>query len=65
MNILDDMGGRKLSAKVFLKVNYSFKIHTPLPVACLSDYHVTAKHHTAWGFRLKTETILAHQSRSA
>jgi len=32
---------------------------------CLSDYHVTAKHHTAWGFRLKTETILAHQSRSA
>jgi len=25
MDILDDMGVRKLSAKVFLKVNYSFK----------------------------------------
>jgi len=25
MNILDDMGVSKLSAKVFLKVNYSFK----------------------------------------
>jgi len=26
MDILDDMGVSKLSAKVFLKVNYSFKI---------------------------------------
>jgi len=26
MDILDDMGVRKLSAKVFSKVNYSFKI---------------------------------------
>jgi len=25
MDILDDMGVSKLSAKVFLKVNYSFK----------------------------------------
>jgi len=25
MNILDDMGVSKLSAKVFFKVNYSFK----------------------------------------
>jgi len=28
MDILDDMGVSKLSAKVFLKVNYSFKIDT-------------------------------------
>jgi len=27
MDILDDMGVSKLSAKVFLKVNYSFKIN--------------------------------------
>ncbi len=26
MDILDDMGVSKLSAKVFLKVNYSFKV---------------------------------------
>jgi len=26
MDILDDMGVSKLSAKVFLKVNYTFKI---------------------------------------
>jgi len=26
MDILDDMGGSKLSAKVILKVNYSFKM---------------------------------------
>jgi len=26
MDILDDMGVSKLSAKVFLKVNYSFKL---------------------------------------
>jgi len=26
MDILDDMGASKLSAKVFLKVNYSFNI---------------------------------------
>jgi len=27
MDILDDMGVSKLSAKVFLKVNYSFNWH--------------------------------------
>jgi len=27
MDILDDMGVSKLSAKVFLKVNYSFKLY--------------------------------------
>jgi len=27
MDILDDMGVSKLSAKVFSKVNYSFKLH--------------------------------------
>jgi len=32
MNILDDMGESKLSAKVFLKVNYSFK--------CLAQGHI-------------------------
>jgi len=26
MDILDDTGARKLSAKVFFKVNYSFKL---------------------------------------
>jgi len=29
MDILDDMGLSKLSAKVFSKVNYSFKEHDP------------------------------------
>jgi len=28
MGILDDMGVSKISAKVYLKVNYSFKNHT-------------------------------------
>jgi len=28
MDILDDMGVSKLSAKVFFKVNYSFKSHS-------------------------------------
>jgi len=30
MDILDDMGASKLSAKVFLKVNYSFKFRCML-----------------------------------
>jgi len=30
MDILDDMGVSKLSAKVFSKVNYSFKLHIQL-----------------------------------
>jgi len=32
MNILDDMEVSKLSAKVFSKVNYSFKLRCPFTV---------------------------------
>jgi len=35
MNILDDMGVSKLSAKVFSKVNYSFKHNSHI---VLEDY---------------------------
>jgi len=34
MDILDDMGVSKLSAKVFLKVNYSFKQNKKLFSIC-------------------------------
>jgi len=34
MNILDDMGVSKLSAKVFLKVNYSFN-----QICCLNTFN--------------------------
>jgi len=39
MDILDDMGVSKLSAKVFLKVNYSFKGSNPAPARPRSEIH--------------------------
>jgi len=41
MDILDDMGVSKLSAKVFFKVNYSFKLHLcPLNIIFNRDIEI-------------------------
>jgi len=40
MDILDDMGVSKLSAKVFFKVNYSFKAFICLEQVAKWDYRV-------------------------
>jgi len=39
MDILDDMGVRKLSATVFFKVNYSFKMFFEKDFTGLADIH--------------------------
>jgi len=46
MDILDDIGVSKLSAKVFLKVNYSFKGFIPL-LLCLWVCYVLLGNHSA------------------
>jgi len=48
MDILDDMGVSKLSAKVFLKVNYSFK----------GSYYKLIKFHTILIFDVRNPRIL-------
>jgi len=43
MDILDDMGVSKLSAKVFFKVNYSFNIQTPCVAFCSSNSYLRGR----------------------
>jgi len=42
MDILDDMGVSKLSAKVFLKVKYSFNVGNVLLKSLYVNYHSNA-----------------------
>jgi len=64
---LDDMGVSKLSAKVFLKVNYSFNLHRnkisnfQMLFFKLSIHHRILQKHVAW-FSLN---IKQHNSRNS